>query len=107
MVRGIDGFSVCLRQMADKLHKQAGTDCVMICHTMSAQVGAIEQVVQAVRSGQLSQDAIQASIDRVNDLKARVCTELTSNLPLQLKDYSTDAQFFSVSVEARYIGCRR
>jgi hypothetical protein len=46
---------------------------VMICHTMSAQVGAIEEVVQAVKSGKLSQDGIQASVDRVKDLKARVC----------------------------------
>lgn len=74
-------------QMAEKLHKQAGTDCVMICHTMSAQVGAIEKVVQGVSSGELSQDAIQASVDRVNDLKARVCIELVSNFSLQLKDY--------------------
>jgi beta-N-acetylhexosaminidase len=44
---------------------------VMICHTMSAQVGAIEQVIEAVRSGELSQDAIQASVNRVKSLKAR------------------------------------
>jgi len=38
----------------------------MICHTMAAQVGAIEQVVQAVKSGELSQKSIQASVDRVS-----------------------------------------
>jgi beta-N-acetylhexosaminidase len=37
---------------------------------MSAQVGAIEQVVQAVKSGELSQELIAASIARVKALKA-------------------------------------
>lgn len=41
----------------------------MICHTMSAQVGAIEQVVEAVKTGELSQEAIQISVDRVKALK--------------------------------------
>ncbi|KAE9374158.1 glycoside hydrolase family 3 protein [Stipitochalara longipes BDJ] len=50
---------------------KAGTDCVMICHTMSAQVGAIEQVVQAVKSGELSQKAIDASVERVRRLKTK------------------------------------
>jgi beta-N-acetylhexosaminidase len=51
---------------------KAGTDCVMVCHTMSAQVGAIEQVVQAVKAGELSQEIIQASVDRVHNLKSKV-----------------------------------
>ncbi|KAH8682960.1 glycoside hydrolase superfamily [Tricladium varicosporioides] len=48
---------------------KAGTDCIMVCHTIAAQVGAIEMVVQAVKSGELSQEAIQASFDRVHLLK--------------------------------------
>jgi beta-N-acetylhexosaminidase len=54
---------------------KAGTDCVMICHTMSAQIGAIEQVVQAVRSGQLSQEAIEASVERVRILKSKFLSD--------------------------------
>src|ERR1700742_1494892 len=50
----------------------------MICHTMSAQVGAIEQVIQAVKTGELSQQAIQASVDRVRSLKARFLAPVTS-----------------------------
>ena len=50
---------------------KAGTDCVMICHTISAQVGAIEQVIQAVRSGELSQEAIEVSVGRVKALKSK------------------------------------
>jgi beta-N-acetylhexosaminidase len=42
---------------------------VMICHTMSAQVGAIELVVQAVKSGEVSQASIEASLDRIRELK--------------------------------------
>lgn len=54
---------------------KAGTDCVMICHTMAAQVGAIEQVVQAVRSGELSQEAIEVSIGRVKALKTKFLSD--------------------------------
>ena len=43
----------------------------MICHTMSAQVGAVEKVIAAVKSGELSQDAIQASVARVEALKSK------------------------------------
>ena len=50
---------------------KAGTDCVMICHTMSAQVGAIEEVVQAIKSGELSQTAIETSVARVSALKLK------------------------------------
>ncbi|KAF4635568.1 hypothetical protein G7Y89_g2509 [Cudoniella acicularis] len=50
---------------------KAGTDCVMICHTMAAQVGAIELVLKAVKSGELFQQAIQASVDRISRLKSQ------------------------------------
>jgi beta-N-acetylhexosaminidase len=65
------GQPILVETEVDDLCEKAGTDCVMICHTMSAQVGAIEQVVQAVMSGEISQQAIQASVDRVRHLKAK------------------------------------
>jgi len=46
---------------------------------MSAQVGAIEQVVQAVKSGELSQEAIEASVKRVKDLKTKYLLSQTSS----------------------------
>ena len=49
----------------------------MLCHTMSAQVGAIEQVIQAVKSGELSQKEIQASVDRVRRLKLKYSTQVS------------------------------
>lgn len=58
---------------------KAGTDCVMICHTMSAQVGAIEQVVQAVMAGELSQEVIQKSVDRVANVKTRFLSKSSSS----------------------------
>lgn len=54
----------------------------MICHTMSAQVGAIEQVINAVKSGELSQRDIQTSLDRVRRLKAKYAIQ-SPNIPLQ------------------------
>ncbi len=57
---------------------QAGTDCVMICHTISAQVGAIEQVIHAVKSDELSQKDIQASVERVRRLKVKYSTKASA-----------------------------
>jgi len=59
---------------------------VMICHTMSAQVGAIEQVIQAVKTGELSQADIAVSVDRVHDLKHRY---LSSTLPIPTSTLAT------------------
>ena len=53
----------------------------MICHTMSAQVGAIEQVIQAVKAGELSQADIAASVNRVHDLKHWYLSSSTLPIP--------------------------
>jgi beta-N-acetylhexosaminidase len=60
----------------------------MICHTMLAQVGAIEQVIEAVKSGKLSQKDIQASVDRVRNLKAKysIRARLASEQLLRTED---------------------
>ena len=50
---------------------KAGTDCVIICHTLSAQISAIEAVKKAIRSGELSQEVIEKSIKRVQVLKTK------------------------------------
>ncbi|CZS92905.1 related to beta-N-acetylglucosaminidase [Rhynchosporium agropyri] len=52
----------------------AGTDCVIVCHTKSAQVGAIKLVIEAIISGELSQDDIQASVARIEALKSKFVT---------------------------------
>ena len=57
---------------------------MMICHTMSAQVGAIEQVVQAVKSGELSQKAIDASVERVSLTLELGCNDFQSPYPKAL-----------------------
>ncbi|KAI9305437.1 glycoside hydrolase superfamily [Cunninghamella echinulata] len=48
---------------------QAGNDMAMISHTYEYQKDAFHQLNQALLNGQLDQDAIQASIERVNHLK--------------------------------------
>jgi hypothetical protein len=73
---------------------------VMICHTMSAQVGAIEQVVQAVKKGELSQDAIQASVERVKDLKASVCVSSYDDSPTWSKSMSLTQKNSSSGLES-------
>lgn len=54
----------------------------MVCHTMSAQVGAIEHVVQAVKQGEISQEAIQASVNRVNKVKRKYLLPFTNQTAL-------------------------
>ena len=54
---------------------------MMICHTMSAQVGAIEQVIQAVKSREISQESIQASVNRVQSLKGRYLSSQSKPIP--------------------------
>lgn len=61
---------------------KAGTDCVMICHTIASQIGAIQQVMEAVKSGELSQAAIQASVDRVEALKCKYLISNATEIPL-------------------------
>lgn len=67
-------ISHCLQELIDNMltafTSQAGTDCVMICHTMSAQVGAIESVVEAVKTRALAWEDIERSVNRVCDLKS-------------------------------------
>ncbi|TVY40999.1 Beta-hexosaminidase [Lachnellula occidentalis] len=60
---------------------RAGTDCVMICHTISAQIGAIESVVDAVKTRALSWKAIEGSVHRVGDLKSKFVPSNTLPLP--------------------------
>lgn len=50
---------------------------MMICHTMSAQVGAIEKVFRAVKSGELSQEQVEASVQRVAALKEKYVSRET------------------------------
>lgn len=49
---------------------EAGADLVLVSHTMAEQIAAIEQVCEAVRSGRLSEERIDASVARILALKA-------------------------------------
>lgn len=49
----------------------AGADLVLISHTHSEQVAAIEALVEAVRSGQIDEAQIDASVDRLLALKEK------------------------------------
>ncbi|KAG5219582.1 glycoside hydrolase family protein [Salix suchowensis] len=48
---------------------KAGADIAMICHTLDKQIGAVELVWEAVRSGELSLDELQKSSRRIEQLK--------------------------------------
>lgn len=49
---------------------QAGADVVMICHTISRQIGAIEKTYTAVLDGSLPMSSLRESGKRVENLKA-------------------------------------
>ncbi|OBT71020.1 hypothetical protein VF21_10127 [Pseudogymnoascus sp. 05NY08] len=69
---------------------KAGTDSIMVCHTMSAQAGAIEHVVQAVKQGEISQETIQVSLNRVNELKRKYLPLSSTNLPVSIDVRATN-----------------
>ncbi|MGZ9586120.1 beta-N-acetylhexosaminidase [Paenibacillus marinisediminis] len=50
---------------------EAGADLVLISHTFSEQVAAIQALVEAVRSGRIDEAQIDASVDRLLALKEK------------------------------------
>ncbi|KAH8922504.1 glycoside hydrolase family 3 protein [Atractiella rhizophila] len=56
---------------------EAGADVLMICHTMERQVGAIRKVWDAVESGRLSWEELEASQNRIKSLKLRFGTTIS------------------------------
>lgn len=58
---------------------------MMICHTLKAQVGAIELVFNAVKSGELSQHDVEKSVDRVRALKTKYRSDQDSATAHDLK----------------------
>ncbi|NMO96851.1 beta-N-acetylhexosaminidase [Paenibacillus lemnae] len=53
----------------------AGADCILISHTRDEQIAAIEAVVQAVRSGRITEARIEESLKRILELKQRRLSE--------------------------------
>ncbi|WMT42591.1 beta-N-acetylhexosaminidase [Paenibacillus sp. D2_2] len=50
---------------------EAGADLVLVSHTLSDQIAAIEAVREAVVSGRISEDRINQSLQRILELKAQ------------------------------------
>lgn len=50
---------------------KAGSDAVMICHTFEVQLEAIEAVYQAVQSGEIPVEHIDAAVERIQKLKEK------------------------------------
>ncbi|KAL7788171.1 glycoside hydrolase family 3 protein [Trichoderma ceciliae] len=50
---------------------QAGVDNVMICHTFAVQSAAIDHICEAITSGKLHQNRIDASLERLRKLKEK------------------------------------
>jgi len=74
-------FISCQYNFGNTDMQQAGTDCVMVCHTISAQVGAINLVVDAVKSGELSWKNIVKSVRRLKHLKEKYVSEDRAPIP--------------------------
>lgn len=60
---------------------EAGADCVLVSHTLSEQTAAITAVIEAVRSGRLSEDLIDTAVERILALKQRNA-KLAEKLPV-------------------------
>lgn len=50
---------------------EAGADCVLVSHTLSDQQAAISAVIEAVTSGRIPEERIDASVERILALKKR------------------------------------
>lgn len=50
---------------------KAGVDLVMVSHTEAKQVGTIREIIRAIENGEISEEAIEQSIARINELKRR------------------------------------
>ncbi|WP_106768110.1 beta-N-acetylhexosaminidase [Paenibacillus faecalis] len=71
---------------------EAGADCVLVSHTLKDQEAAIRAVIDAVRSGRISEERIDASVERILTLKMRNA-HTAINLPA--------ADIASISQEAK------
>jgi beta-N-acetylhexosaminidase len=71
------------------IRSQAGTDCLMVCHTIASQVGAIEKIVQAVKTGEISRQRLQASVDRIRSVKKKYLGFETTQIPRIIADSQT------------------
>ncbi len=60
---------------------EAGADCVLVSHNLSEQTAAITAVIEAVRSGRLSEDLIDTAVERILTLKQRNA-KLAEELPV-------------------------
>jgi len=60
---------------------EAGADLVLVSHTLSDQIAAIEAVREAVASGRISEDRINQSLQRILELKANRIAPSTGTEP--------------------------
>ncbi|MBE9913047.1 beta-N-acetylhexosaminidase [Paenibacillus donghaensis] len=58
---------------------EAGADVVLVSHTLSDQIEAIEAVKNAVRSGRISEKTIDAAVERILKLKQKRLTGLQAS----------------------------
>src|SRR5690606_15116171 len=50
---------------------KAGVDFVMISHTLERQVGAIQEILKAIETGEIQEEVIDQAIQRINKLKEK------------------------------------
>ncbi|KJZ68880.1 hypothetical protein HIM_11724 [Hirsutella minnesotensis 3608] len=50
---------------------RAGVDNVMICHTYDVQTASIDRICEAMESGEISNERLESSLRRLEDLKSR------------------------------------
>lgn len=71
---------------------EAGADCVLVSHRLSEQESAIQAVLNAVQSGRISEERIDASVERILSLKMRNA-DTCANLPaVDIEEISKEAK---------------
>ena len=53
---------------------QAGVDIIMVSHTFDRQLGALNEIIQSIETGVITESAVDKSIQRINSMKQKYLT---------------------------------
>ncbi|KAA2301035.1 glycoside hydrolase, partial [Clostridioides difficile] len=59
---------------------EAGADLILVSHTLQDQVAALEAIVEAVRTGRISEEVIHQAVERIMTWKKKRCGQQNDHL---------------------------
>ncbi|WP_054957675.1 beta-N-acetylhexosaminidase [Paenibacillus dakarensis] len=71
---------------------EAGADCVLVSHRLELQESAVEAVLEAVKSGRITEERINASVERVLSLKMRNAEKAADSPSVEITEINSEAK---------------